>query len=93
MGGHTVDTSARAVHRALRLHPNFEFPETPRGISADDPAVREAIQYAVETVATYVSPTPKVEGEDDELECYDVATAIREYLLPEILHKLRAGGR
>lgn len=87
MGHHTVDVSALAVHKTLRLHPNFKFPDVPAGVRLDGPDITAAVVFAIESVAAYVSP-PKAEGEDDELECIDVATAIREYLRPEIMRKL-----
>ena len=84
-----VDVGPDAVYRTLRNHPNFTFPEPPElphiysGSMAEDVA-----RYVVETIAAYVSP-PKVDGEDDEMACVDVAGSLRQHLLPEILSKLR----
>ncbi|HWT01172.1 MAG TPA: hypothetical protein VN256_13065 [Pyrinomonadaceae bacterium] len=82
MGHLTRDITAHAVHKSLRLHPNFEFPEPP-----ETPFHDELVEFITETVARYLSP-PKVEGENEEFACVDVASAIRNHLKPEILRKL-----
>jgi hypothetical protein len=78
-----TDVSSKAVHRSLRLHPNFVMPEAPKS-----PTVEQAVKFAIEAIARYVSP-PKIEGEDEEFACIDVATAIREQLGPELLEAIK----
>jgi hypothetical protein len=66
----------------LRLHPNLEIPEPP-----PDATPGRLIEYALDCAARFVSP-PKVDGEDVEFVCEDVAAAIRRDLLPILLRKI-----
>lgn len=87
MGTHvTVVGSERGVpltYDALFLHPNFELPALPRTRRRDS-----LVAFVLESVARFVSP-PKVEGEDEEFACEDIANAIRTQLKPKILSLLR----
>jgi hypothetical protein len=74
------------THPALRNHPNFEMPPAPE--SSDPQAVAD---WVIATVAAYISP-PKVEGEDAEFSCINIADAIRGRLGPEIKNVLSGIG-
>jgi hypothetical protein len=87
MGYHTVTPTAKEVYATLRLHPNFKMPDCPK-----NPTPEAAAKFVLEAVSRFVSP-PKVDGENDELACIDVATAIATHLGPELIEKLkRAAG-
>jgi hypothetical protein len=83
MGYHTVTPTAKEVYATLRLHPNFEMPACPK-----NPTPEAAARFVLEAVARFVSP-PKVAGENDELACIDVATAIHTQLGPELIELLK----
>ena len=57
-------------------HPNFSMPALPAS-SKDSPGTFLAgVEWALQAAANYVSP-PKVDGEDEEFACEDLASAIR----------------
>lgn len=77
--------SVKSAYRILRRHPNFNFPKPPKNDSPE-----EVAKFVIETLARFVSPD-KMPEENDEFECIDIATAIREKLGPEIITLLRHG--
>ena len=69
-------------------HPNFVIPPIPRGlVFTSHTQGRLAIAWALEAAALLVSP-PKVDGEDAEIECKDMAAAIRGPLYQELKRQL-----
>jgi hypothetical protein len=56
---------------ALLQHPNFQLPPPP---TSGDPAA--LIQWACDSCATFVSP-PKLDGENEEFRCDDIAAELR----------------
>jgi len=75
-------SDTHSAFQALRDHPNFTFPSEVESI---DPIT--IAKFVIDTIARFVSPT-KVEGEDEEFTCKQVADAIRDHLGPEIISLL-----
>lgn len=57
--------------QSLSSHPNFQPPPPP-----SQETIEEIVRYTLEYAARLISP-PKVDGEDEEIECDDVAAELR----------------
>ncbi len=89
MGWSTRDENDRRIGLAARLenHPNLRYPSIPVSVMAVSEADFEAItRWACECCAALVSPSPKTDGEDEEIRCDDLAARLR--LLPADLVRL-----
>ena len=64
--------------RLLR-HPGFSIP-VPPVTDADANAFNAIVDWVLECVARFVSPSPKEDNENEEFKCEDLARAIREDL-------------
>ncbi len=72
------------VFTELAYHPSFKFPRVPKELTP------EAVsKFVAESIARFVSPSPKFKGEDEEFRCDDLAKTIRKELLPEIQLQLK----
>jgi hypothetical protein len=75
--------AAKQVHKVLRQHPNIDFPPVPLGLTPEN-----VVRFTMSCVAQYLSPV-KLEGEDNDFQCEDVARAIRMKLTPEIVDMVK----
>ena len=64
------------TYPALITHPNIHLPGRPP-VRVSDDTFRAIVQYALEAAASLVSP-PKVDDEDEEFTCDDLARQIRD---------------
>ena len=60
----------------LIKHPGFNIPKPPL-TWADSEDFNKIVEWALESAAMFISPSPKVDGEDEEFKCDDLAQAIR----------------
>ena len=58
----------------LSEHPSFALPPTPAG--AGEPGFKRGAEWGLKAAAAFISP-PKVDGEDEEFACEDVAEVFR----------------
>lgn len=72
------------TNRRLRKHPNFKLPDR----EPDLENVIDLSDYIIESICMFISP-PKVDGEDENFSCEDVAQAIKSHLQPEIIERLK----
>jgi hypothetical protein len=82
--GHSIrnSSSQKKTPKVLKLHPNLNIPDPP-----EDRSEESLINYILESAARFVSP-PKVQGEDVEFLCDDLARAIREDLRKILIEKM-----
>ena len=73
------------IYDALKEHPNFQFPEN---IPTRYEHPETVIEWVCEATARLLSP-PQEDGESNELECIDVATAVRRDLKLELISQFR----
>lgn len=78
-----IHKTAAQAHKALRYHPNLEFIEPPDWWTPEDIAL-----WVIENLARFISP-PKIDGEDEEFSCEDIAKAIREKVGPELIEMMK----
>lgn len=88
MGGYITP---RTYAAELLRHPSFVVPPVPKADFMDSGSFNEIVQWALEAAASFISPSPKEDGEDEFFACEDVAQAVREVLPP--LLKVRIKGR
>ena len=62
------------IAKGLMTHPNFKLPPRPRGYKRD--AFLAGVNWGIACAAAAVSP-PKVDGEDEEFSCDDLAKFLR----------------
>lgn len=66
---------------SLMQHPNFTVPPFPK-----DGGAEAIIRWSLHAAASFVSP-PKVDGEDEEFACEDVAKTLRGALADRLCHE------
>ena len=71
----------------LSEHPCFALPQIPAG--SCEPGFKRGVEWGLKAAAAFISP-PKVDGEDEEFACADVAEVfrgtLRDRLFEEIDH-------
>jgi len=80
MGGYVTRTP---VALPLLNHPNFNIPDVPE-TSVTPATFNKIVEWTLESVASFISPSPKEDDEDEEFACDDIAKVLREDM-PEIL--------
>lgn len=67
------------VHTTLRNHPKVRFNKPPKRMTP-----QAIVEYTLDCVAKYMSPT-KIDAEDFDFRCKDVADAIKTKLKDELI--------
>ncbi len=82
-GTRLIVRKKREHAKDLISHPGFVVPELPK-MQIGSASFNKIVEWTCEAIASFISPSPKEDNEDESFSCDDLAQAIREEL-PKIL--------